>query len=275
VVAGYLNNEDRVRALDGTTPRDHRKDLIAGFRNGSIQFLINCAVLTEGFDAPETACVAVARPTKSRSLYAQMIGRGTRIAEGKEDLLILDFVGNSGLHKLVTPLDVLNGKPLPKDVQRDALALIEEGRPSEEALREAEQRAMERVRAAEEHRRRQAKIQADVAYRARQVNPFIILGVEGNTRGPRATDRQLAVLRNAGVDLSRLPSRRQASNMIDKIMRRRQNGICSFKQARILAKNGLPTDIDFNEANRAITAIADNHWQAPDWLRAEYAEGFR
>src|SRR5690606_38168609 len=104
VMAGYAP-VGRTVAIDGSTPAELRAERLDAFRRGDVQFLVNCAVLTEGFDAPETACVAMARPTKSRALYAQCVGRGTRLAPGKTDCLVLDFRGNAGRHRLVTPLD--------------------------------------------------------------------------------------------------------------------------------------------------------------------------
>jgi hypothetical protein len=65
--------------------------------------LANVAVLTEGFDDPGVSCVAMARPTRSEGLYAQCVGRGTRLAEGKRDCLILDFVDVSELSLCTLP----------------------------------------------------------------------------------------------------------------------------------------------------------------------------
>lgn len=120
--------------ISGETPRDERQRIVAAYCAGEIQFLANCMVFTEGFDAPATAAVVMGRPTKSMPLYQQVIGRATRPLEGvvdRDDLrpacraearrvairdsskpscLVLDFVGNSGRHKLVTALDVLGGK---------------------------------------------------------------------------------------------------------------------------------------------------------------------
>jgi hypothetical protein len=207
VIAGYLDDTSKVAALDGTTPRKERARLISGFRSGAIQYLVNCAVLTEGFDAPECACIAIARPTKSRALYTQMVGRGTRTADGKIDCLILDFVGNSGRHKLVTPLDVLAGKPIPPDVERETLGLIAEGKPTEQALREAEERAIERVRAEAERRARAAKIRADVAYQTRIVDPFELFGVEPYGLGEPASGQT--------IGLSRKPRRHDQGPRLD------------------------------------------------------------
>ena len=266
VIAGYLGNPDLVKALDGTTSMDLRRKLIADFRSGKIQFLLNCAVLTEGFDAPETSCIAVARPTKSRSLYAQMIGRGTRIAEGKDDCLILDFTGNAGRHRLITPLDVLAGKPLDDDMLSDALGMCADGKPSEEALLGAERRREEREHAAAEARRRAQKIKAKVAYSTRNVDPFEFLGVSRDGHGPAASEKQLRFLRNMGVPVEEGAGRFECSKMIDRLQRRRSKNMCSYKQARLLARHGLPGDLSFNDARTAIDAIANNNWKCPDWV---------
>ena len=84
IVHGAMASADRAKAL-------------ADFRCGRTQVITNVAVLTEGFDDPGVACVAMARPTRSEGMYAQCIGRGTRLAEGKRDCLILDFVDVSVL----------------------------------------------------------------------------------------------------------------------------------------------------------------------------------
>lgn len=89
-------------ALDGTTPTDERRRILAQLRQGGLEALANCAVLTEGFDEPSIDCIVMARPTKSSQLYRQMVGRGTRPFPGKADCLILDLVGVSHRHKLLT-----------------------------------------------------------------------------------------------------------------------------------------------------------------------------
>jgi ATP-dependent helicase IRC3 len=78
--------------VHGAMPSADRAKALAEFRAGRTQVIANVAVLTEGFDDPGVSCIAMARPTRSEGLYAQCIGRGTRLAEGKQDCLILDFV---------------------------------------------------------------------------------------------------------------------------------------------------------------------------------------
>ena len=93
----------------GTTLPDRRHNAIEAFRAGHLEVLVNCMVLTEGFDAPETDCILLARPTKSSLLYTQMLGRGTRIAPGKQDLLVIDVADASAVG--VNNLNTLFGLP--------------------------------------------------------------------------------------------------------------------------------------------------------------------
>lgn len=99
--------------VHGGTPMDERRQILRDYSSGAITVLANCAVLTEGYDEPRTDCIIVARPTKSRALYTQMVGRGTRRHPDKVDCLVLDIVGASNNLSLVTipslfgiPLDV-------------------------------------------------------------------------------------------------------------------------------------------------------------------------
>jgi superfamily II DNA or RNA helicase len=94
-------------AIVGYMNRQQRRFLLAEFAAGRLQVLTTCEVLTTGFDDPGLSCILMARPTASRSLYIQMVGRGLRLAEGKTDCLLIDFVDNDQTHKLVCSLDLL------------------------------------------------------------------------------------------------------------------------------------------------------------------------
>jgi len=89
-------------AIDAVTPREERAAVLQAFAEGRLRVVANCGVLTEGYDEPSVECLILARPTRSRVLYAQMVGRGTRRFPGKGDCLILDVVGNCERHDLVT-----------------------------------------------------------------------------------------------------------------------------------------------------------------------------
>lgn len=98
-------------ALDGTTPLDERRAILGRLRTGETRAVANCGVLTEGFDEPSVDCILIARPTKSRPLYTQMIGRGTRPHPGKRDCLIIDLVGCTSRHQIVMAHDLFGVEP--------------------------------------------------------------------------------------------------------------------------------------------------------------------
>ncbi|MFT5430452.1 MAG: ATP-dependent helicase IRC3 [Myxococcota bacterium] len=108
--------------VHGTMKKDRRREELADFRAGRIVALCNVGVLTEGFDDPGVSAIAMARPTRSEGLYAQCVGRGTRLFEGKRDCLVLDFVDLSSLSLMSLPS--LFGMPTNIDL---------EGAPANEA----------------------------------------------------------------------------------------------------------------------------------------------
>ena len=131
-----LNVRDALRqrgisaeTVTGETPPGERASIIARFKAGQIRCLTNAQVLTTGFDAPETDLVVLLRATLSTSLYVQMIGRGTRIAEGKANCLVLDYAGNVRRHGPVDAIEVTGPKP-----KKDS----EEGKTTIDAVRAKE-----------------------------------------------------------------------------------------------------------------------------------------
>lgn len=92
--------------VHGALPMEERRLLIKQLESGDVQVLVNCMVLTEGFDSPIVSCVVVARPTKSAPLYQQMVGRGLRLFDGQTDCLVLDVVGVSQQHGLASLIDL-------------------------------------------------------------------------------------------------------------------------------------------------------------------------
>lgn len=262
---------ESARAVDGGTDFDQRRRILTDHKAGAYQFLCNVGVLTEGYDDPGVSCVAIARPTKSRSLYAQMAGRGLRILAGKKDCLLLDFVGKNGHHKLATALDILGGK-YDEDVVAKAHELSDAddeagAMPAHELLEKAakliaEQKAREAAR--------RAKVKGKVAYRTEAVDPFAILHVrplaeDHSARfGMTATEKQIAFLQRAGVEVPEAMSRQRASQLIGSVSKRRDLGLATFKQLKTLARYGV-TDINvgFGRASEMIQAIVDNGWKLP------------
>jgi superfamily II DNA or RNA helicase len=225
---------DSAVALDGETPDEERDAVVNRFRQGKIQFLVNCGLFLEGFDAPAVACVAMCRPTKSLSLYTQVLGRGTRPLPGvvdpladleptfriraiadspKSDLLVLDYVGNSGRHKIVTAMDVLGGK-YTDDVRKAAGKIAEsEAVDVKVALeRAAAERELELEIAARDAEARRKLIRAQrVEYVQRDVSVFAAgsgvayhgEAIATGQTGELATERQVWWLhRNANWQLA-------------------------------------------------------------------------
>jgi type I site-specific restriction endonuclease len=277
------------RWICGQTPKDERTQTLKDYSAGKFRFLVNVGCFTEGFDEPGVQVVSVARPTKSRSLYAQMIGRGTRPLPGMVDYLdlpehrqeaisrsgkphleVLDFVGNSGRHKLVSAVDILGGKYSDEIVARAKQTMEQAGeaRDAREALAEAdkEQRAQnERERVAERERRR--RLVAQVDYTKQTVSPFDILAIEpererGWHRGRLPTEKQITFLEKQGIKTEDL-SFTHASQLIQEIIDRRDQQRATFKQSKVLAKYGYNPDASFSEAREIIDALAANGWKRP------------
>jgi ATP-dependent helicase IRC3 len=130
--------------IDGTTPTDLRQDTYKRLREGTTKVVTNCMVLTEGFDEPCVSCIIVARPTQSRSLFAQMIGRGTRLYPNKPDCLVMSVVNHSLDVSPVTLQTFLNDPGWPDEqpmaARKKAVAELEEARTQEQ--QEAKEQAL-------------------------------------------------------------------------------------------------------------------------------------
>ena len=233
------------------TDRDERKRIIERYKRRETQVLVGCLVFTEGFDAPGTTVVGVCRPTKSESLYAQMIGRGTRplpgvvdgpetpderraaiAASGKPACLVLDFVGNSGRHKLVSVADVLAGNDVdPLDLEEAKAEAREAAEPVDmeqlvEKAKQARQEREERKRE-EAERRMRTRHRADAAeYTADDVDLFDARNFDAfsdyQPSPGGATQKQVNYLVKLGVNPNDATtySKRQAGAVIDSLTRR-------------------------------------------------------
>lgn len=113
--------------VHGGLPAEQRKEVLRAYRQGKIQVLCNCMVLTEGFDDPQTSCVLVTRPTMSHALYVQMIGRGLRLWPGKLDCLVLDF--GDKRHRLCSVASLLAGYSENVSVQRQEKTSVRDQLP--------------------------------------------------------------------------------------------------------------------------------------------------
>lgn len=267
----------------GTTPKDQRRDLLNQFSDGRIQVVVNCNCLSEGFDNPGVEVVIQARPTKSRSLYAQQAGRSTRplagvvdglasaeerraaIAESpKPSCLIVDFVGNAGRHKLMTTADILGGKVTPEAMAKAVAKATAEGKPVRMAdeLESAEREVhseIEEKKAIEARKRAHIKAQAE--YKTRSVDPFDVFDLKpvksrGWDSGKNLTPGQRGVLLKAGVNIVGMPYSQQKQLLVE-IFARRDKRMATYKQCKLLRKRGVDTTtMSFDDARTKLDQIA-------------------
>lgn len=220
--------------VDGDAKPVERLAALSLWRAGTFQFLVNCQLFVEGFDEPACSCVAIAAPTQIRAVYVQRVGRGMRLAPGKRDCLVLDFVGNSR-HRLVGPADAL-AAGINATTAEIVDRLIADGETDPEAaLVEAERLAAQKLEQA-------AKL-ALVVYRQREVDPFI--GDQMPPPDPTkpwanepATEKQLGALERFGI--SEIPaglSKGDAGRMLDALTERTRLGLATVPQCRIIQRS--------------------------------------
>ncbi|NLF30417.1 MAG: DEAD/DEAH box helicase, partial [Planctomycetes bacterium] len=260
----------------GKTDKEERRKTLSAFAAGAIQYVVNVGVLTEGFDDPGVECIVMGRPTKSRSLYAQMIGRATRplpgLVEGLEDAaerraaiagspkpgcLVVDFVGNAGRHKLMTTADILGGKASDEAVAEAVAKAKASGKPvrMDEAIDLAETELADRRRQAAQR----ARLRARARWTSAAVSPFDVFALtpareRGWDSGRSLTDKQRALLDRQGIDPGAL-TYTQGRQLLTEIFRRWDAGLCSYKQARVLRRNGYDGNVSREEASKILDGI--------------------
>lgn len=276
------HRSDSAALITGTTPSDTRRDTITQFRAKSIQFLVNVAVATEGFDVPGIECVAVAQPTMSRARYTQMVGRGTRPLPGIVDGLdtaeerrmaiglsakpkchVVDFTGNTGRHQLVTTADILGGN-YSEEVRRKAAAKAKSGAVDmAKALEEERERELARIRRDQERRR---NIVAKVEYHRTERDPFggkLFTDAPGDDRRLKmmamATEAQQWRLKQMGFKDPQRYTKAQASAIIAKANNRKGN-MPSKQQMEMLYRMGYPTNISMLDAQVELAKIGARAW---------------
>ena len=248
------------REVNGTST--DRKETLEWFdKAGPGSVLCNAMLLTEGWDCPSCDCVVVLRPTKIRSLYCQMVGRGTRLSPGKENLLILDFLWLTGKHNLCKPAC------LGSDSDEDIETVVKESTGEEidlfGAITDAED-ARRRALAEALARQRRKKSQL--------VNPLELFSLINDIgladyepafkwEEADATDRQIRALQNFGIDADGI-TKGYACAIMDKLITRAGNNLATVKQIRTLKKFGYePADWTFDQASRKLSALAAVGWK--------------
>ena len=264
-----LLNTYSFRAAEVNGQSDDRRQVLADFDAGKYNVLCNSMLLTEGWDCPSVDCVVVLRPTKVRSLYSQMVGRGTRLSPGKTDLLLLDFLWMTDKHELCRPADlVCEDRTVARQMTEH---LAETGCPEdiEEAAAQASedvvaQREEALAKQLEEQRRKKAKLvdplQYEMSIQAEDLAGYV--PAFGWEAGP-PSEQQTAALEKLGILPDAVESAGKAALLLDRLNKRRDEGLTTPKQIRCLEKYGFQHvgTWSFEAARHMIDRIAAQGWR--------------
>ena len=262
-------NTQGFRAAEVNGGSQDRTRVLEDFQAGRYNVLCNSMLLTEGWDCPSVDCVVVLRPTKVRSLYSQMVGRGTRLAPGKENLLLLDFLWHTERHELCHPANLICESD---EVARKMTENLEAaGCPVD--IEEAEQKASEDVVAQREEalanrlaemRSRKRKLvdplQFEMSIQAEDLSGYV--PSFGWELGP-PSDAQRASLEKLGIFPDEIDSAGKASMLLDRLAKRSAAGLTTPKQIRCLERYGFQHvgQWPFQAARHMIDRIAAMGWR--------------
>lgn len=273
-------NEKGFQAAEVNGESKDRAEVLEDFDHDKYNVLCNSMLLTEGWDCPSVDCVVVLRPTKVRSLYSQMVGRGTRLNPGKEDLLLLDFLWHTERHELCHPANLICES---EEVARKMTENLEKEAGCPIDLEEAEKQASEDVVAQREEalaqklaemKRRKKKLvdplQFEMSIQAEDLSGYV--PTFGWEMSP-PTDKQKATLEKLGILPDEIDNQGKASKLLERLDKRREEGLTTPKQIRFLESRGFEHvgTWQFETAKKLIDRIAANGWRIPAGITpAEY-----
>lgn len=239
-------NKKGFKAAEVNGESKDRAEVLEAFDKGEYNVLCNSMLLTEGWDCPSVDCVIVLRPTKVRSLYSQMVGRGTRLCEGKSHLLLLDFLWHTERHELCHPADLICEK---KEVARKMTENLEGTAGCPMDLEEAERKASEDVIAEREEslakqlqemRTRKKKLvdplQFEMSIQAEDLSGYV--PAFGWEMAP-PSDKQKQELEKRGILPDEIDNAGKANLILDRLHKRQEEGLTTPKQIRCLEKYGF------------------------------------
>lgn len=264
-------NENGFNAAEVNGESQERAEILKDFDEGKYNVLCNSMLLTEGWDCPSVDCVVVLRPTKVRSLYCQMVGRGTRLSPGKDHLLLLDFLWHTERHELCHPASLICQD---EDVARQMTKNIEvAGCPVD--IEEAERTAAEDVVAQREEslakqlkemRQRKKKLvdplQFEMSIQAEDLAGYV--PAFGWEMAP-PSDKQKQTLEKLGIMPDEIDNAGKATKLLERLDKRREEGLTTPKQIRFLEGRGFQHvgTWQFETARRLIDRISANGWKVP------------
>lgn len=249
-----------------------RTEILADFNSGKYNVLCNSMLLTEGWDCPAVDCIIVLRPTKIRSLYCQMVGRGTRLHPGKDHLLLLDFLWLTERHELCHPAALICENPevaqrMTEDMEQAAGVAVDiekaEKTASDEVQAQREDALASKLR---EMRMRKKKLvdplQYEMSIQAEDLSGYV--PVFGWQMGSPSA-RQKQTLEKYGIYPDDIDSMGKAAKLIDRLETRRREGMATPKQIRLLERYGFQHvgAWQFDAARSMIDRIAASGWRVP------------
>ena len=258
------------RAAEVNGESKDRDEVLRDFEAGKYDVICNSMLLTEGWDCPSVDCIVVLRPTKIRSLYCQMVGRGTRLHPGKENLLLLDFLWLSQKHELCRPADIICKKKevaekMTENLENgDLMDIMDAEEQAERDVAAEREEALAKVLAQQRHRKRKLvdPLQFEHSIQAEDLITYEpSLGWE---MGP-ATQKQLEALEKFGIFPDEIENSGKAALILDRLAKRRMEGLTTPKQIRFLEDKGFKHvgTWPFEAANKMISRISYNNWRVP------------
>lgn len=260
----------RAASVSGDSP--DRSEILGDFADGRYDVLCNAMLLTEGWDCPAVDCVVPLRATKSRALYQQMVGRGTRLSPetGKTDLLLLDFLWQATKHDLCKPASLVAASGEVAEAMDARLAGGEacdllglEAAAERDVVAEREERLAEELA---KQRRRKARCVDPLQY-AMSIESQDLATYEPHFAWELAapTQKQLEAIEKAGLDPAAVTSRGYAGMLLDRLCARREAGMATPKQIRLLEQRGFLHVGSWraSDASAVIARMANNGWRVP------------
>ena len=267
-------NEKGFRAAEVNGESGNRAEILEAFDRGEYNVLCNSMLLTEGWDCPSVDCVIVLRPTKVRSLYSQMVGRGTRLHPGKENLLLLDFLWHTERHELCHPAHLICeseevAKKMTENIEAAGFPVdIEEAQEQAESDVVA-QREEALAKQLSEMRKRKRKLvdplQFEMSIQAEDLSEYV--PSFGWECAP-PSEKQKQTLEKLGILPDQIDNAGKAAMILDRLAKRRDEGLTTPKQIRLLENYGFKHvgEWDFNAANKLIGRISANGWRVPQGI---------
>lgn len=274
-------NANGFRAAEVNGDSQDRAEILQDFESGKYDVICNSMLLTEGWDCPSVDCVVVLRPTKVRSLYCQMVGRGTRLSPGKEHLLLLDFLWHTERHELCHPAHLICeseevAKQMTKNLENAAYPIDIEEAEREAAEDVVAQREEALAKQLAEMKRRKRKLvdplQFEMSIQAEDLAGYV--PAFGWEMAP-LSEKQKETLEKLGIMPDEIDNAGKASKLLERLDKRRQEGLTTPKQIRFLESRGFQHvgTWQFDTAKNLIDRIAGNGWRIPNGIIPQEYKG--